>query len=603
MKLFSFSRITQKTKDVFCRFPMAIVSAIIGTGIGIMIINDFGESKQMLFNILMTLTLGFLLFISVQLFSEREVGSKIKKWLLKGGVMVFLMIYYILLPEQITGVFIVRFILFSISFLLSITFAPFVLRNEINGFWQHNKSLFIRFFFTGIYTGVLYLGLVLALASIDNLLGIDIADDTYFELWVFIIGIIATTFFLAGIPLKTEKLQKEKDYPKGIKIFGEYILMPLIAIYFVILYIYSGKILFLKDWPEGMVTYLILVFSFVGIIAYFLLYPIRKDHKLIKWFSKWVYMAIIPLTGVLFWAIKLRIDEYGLTERRYYVVVIGVWLLAMSIYFLFSKKQDIKVLAMSLFLIALLSSFGPWGALDMSAKTQINRLKSVLIKNDILIDGKIVKAKKEISLKDNGQISGALDYLEAMHGFNRIENWFDEDIDEILNNDKYSDCYNSACKIANKIGVEYSSRWERKSEERHKPDKRNYFHFNTNELEVRDISGYNYLVDFSFQKDSFDEFRINDIRYSIGIENKKVTFKNLEENKIINQADIQNEIKLLIEEYKNKNSNNISSENMRFNKNDLDLSLLSIGINKEGDDVEIDFMRGYLLLKDEKISS
>ena len=151
------------------------------------------------------------------------------------------MIYFFLLPKswaEAYGDIILQIILLGLAFFVSITFAPFRIKNEINDFWQFNKILFLRLFFTTFYSGILFIGIILAYASIEQLFEVDIHEKLYLETLVFITGILCTHFFLCGIPKNFKKITKEKKYPKGIKFFSQYILIPLLIIYAIILSVY-----------------------------------------------------------------------------------------------------------------------------------------------------------------------------------------------------------------------------------------------------------------------------------------------------------------------------------------------------------------------------
>ncbi|MBK9634277.1 MAG: DUF4153 domain-containing protein [Bacteroidetes bacterium] len=52
----------------------------------------------------------------------------------------------------------------------------------------------------------------------------------------------------------------ETPYPKDYEFFAQFILMPLVIIYLVILYLYGGKIIFQGHLPIGWVSNLILTF-------------------------------------------------------------------------------------------------------------------------------------------------------------------------------------------------------------------------------------------------------------------------------------------------------------------------------------------------------
>ena len=48
--------------------------------------------------------------------------------------------------------------------------------------------------------------------------------------------------------------------------------------------------------------------------------------------------AILPLIVMMFISIGIRINAYGLTENRYYVVALGIWAFLVMIYFAFGKN-------------------------------------------------------------------------------------------------------------------------------------------------------------------------------------------------------------------------------------------------------------------------
>jgi len=58
--------------------------------------------------------------------------------------------------------------------------------------------------------------------------------------------------FPRGDPEDLQSLDTSTVYPKSLKLFSQYILFPLVLVYFVILYAYLAKILFAWDWPQGL---------------------------------------------------------------------------------------------------------------------------------------------------------------------------------------------------------------------------------------------------------------------------------------------------------------------------------------------------------------
>ena len=430
-KFSSFNFIYKNAAATFMRFPFTLLSAIFGAIVEILVIESDSQLEKAFFEkFVIVALLGLPLFTALAIYAEKKLWVRLKNYLLQAAGAAFLVVYYFSLPEDLDSpeYHLERFVLLSISFHCLAAFIPFLGGNQINGFWQYNKSLFLRFLTAALYSAVLYLGLTIALASLDLLFGVYVSGDNYFELWVLIASIFNTWFFLAGVPKDLETLNSSTNFPKGLKVFTQFVLLPLIALYFVILITYEFKIIFEWNLPKGWVSQLVLWFSVVGIFSLLLLHPLRdkSENRWIKVFSKWYFRALLPLLGMLFVAIFVRISDYGFTEHRYYVMAMAVGLTLVVFYFIFSKVKDIRVIPMVVFAIAILSAFGPWSAFSVSRASQSNRMETILLDNGMLIDGRIVAAEEELPIRTRRDLSSITRYLTDMHGINSLERWFDD---------------------------------------------------------------------------------------------------------------------------------------------------------------------------------
>lgn len=253
----------------------------------------------------------------------------------------------------------------------------------MNEFWGYNKTLFLNFLISALYSAVLFFGLSIALLSIDNLLGFDIKDVRYLQLWFILVGIFNTFFFLARVPKIGEFEPSVTEYPKALKVFVQYVLIPIVTIYILILYSYLVKIIVQWELPTGWVANLVLSFSIAGIFSLLLLHPIKDEAKnnWIRLYSKLYYIGLVPLVVLLFISIGTRISEYGVTINRFYVATLAVWLAGVVLYFILSKSKNIKVIPISLALIALGITFGPLSTFSVSERSQLGRITETLKKN------------------------------------------------------------------------------------------------------------------------------------------------------------------------------------------------------------------------------
>ncbi len=463
MKLPSIRQAYHEALATARRFPVVIFDAALATGAALIIIDHEGPAKPtILFNILLAGILGIPLLTTLVLVAERRGLSRSALLGLQIVGIVMLAGYALTIPTDFTHaplVTLFRFFILAVALHLSASTAPYAAKGEWNGFWHYNKALFLRILTAFLYSLVLYAGLAIALAALDNLFGVYVPGKRYFELWVLITGLFTTWFFLAGIAENLAQLDSLTDYPKSLKILAQYILLPIVLIYLVILYAYLTKIVVAWDWPQGWVSKLILGFSATGMFSLLLLHPImgRAENVWVKKTEQWFYIVLIPLVIMLFLAVWRRIGEYGITEGRYLAMALGVWLGFLIVYHSVSKTKSIKAIPASLCLLAFAVSFGPWGAFSVARQSQIGRLESLTAQAGILVDSKIRPVHEEVPYAQAKQISAVLAYLHEVHGFDGIQGWFAESLKEDTSSSRVA--YKSPEAVAKMMGIEFVSHW------------------------------------------------------------------------------------------------------------------------------------------------
>lgn len=440
MKLPSLQQLYYGFINVIKRFPVQFIFAIAATFCWCYYINisdyrNYSERledlKDQLIKTIAILNLALTLVLALDLISERNQYALKKKWLLRlGGLLIGIVLYFSLDPANYSAD-LYRIFLFAFGFHLLVAFAPFIGQEKLNGFWQFNKALFIRFLTSALYSAVLYAGLAIALVAINGLFNADIKWQTYMTLFAVISAGFNTIFFLAGIPTDFKMLEEDHSYPKGLKIFAQFVLVPLVTIYLAILLVYEVKIAILWELPKGLVSSLILGYAVFGILSLLLVYPVKETagNNWIKLFSRFFYVMMIPLVVLLLLAVWKRVGHYGITESRYILTALALWLAGITIYFLFSKKQNIKVIPISLCIIALLATYGPQSAFSVSKFSQLSRLK------------RIMKSPKKEDVKERPAV---IRYLVYTHGLKTLQSFTKKDLNKIekkiegTNNYRYS---------------------------------------------------------------------------------------------------------------------------------------------------------------------
>jgi hypothetical protein len=434
MKFPSIKNLTDNAVNTFKRFPFESLFALTGTIAATIYINsDEQLSYSFYTKIIMTANLGLLLSLAATLFVESK-GSKKQLLARLITALVAGCILFTFHP-QLRTIDTIRFFLLSLAFHLLVAFAAFTAKGHIQGFWQFNKTLFLRFLASMLYSVVLYLGLAAALSASNFLFSLHIDYKLYGILFAWIAGVFNTIFFLAGVPSNTAKLDEDNSYPKGLKVFTQYVLIPLASVYVIILLAYEAKILILWSLPKGLVSNLILGYAVFGILSILLIYPLRnqEENKWIKTYARSFYFLLIPLLILLFLAVFSRIIPYGITSWRYFLIVLAAWLLFITIYFLLSRKQNIKIIPLSLCVITMLTVYGPQSAISVSQYSQRHKLTGIFKKYGAYNNGKFSSlSKAKLNSKDAEEAISKLNYFVYDNEISGLQPVLDKDISKVI---------------------------------------------------------------------------------------------------------------------------------------------------------------------------
>lgn len=474
------------------RFPLSLLSGAVCAVVAIMAIEEVRDPDQ-LGRLLVTAMLGISLFLAVDLWVERRGRPMAVRAALWAVGVLGMALFYWLWGGWAEPVRVARTMqtMAGLHFLVAVV--PFLARGEIAGFWEFNKRLFFRAILAGVYAGVLFAGLAIALLALDKLFGVPIEDTAYPRLLAVIGFLVMTWLFLAWIPEDLAALERERSYPAGLKVFAQYLLVPIVIGYLVILTAYLVKVLITWDWPSGWIGWLVSSVAAVGIFSLLILHPAAEEDgsRWIRTYWRWFFPALLPAIAMLWLAIYQRVAQYGITENRYFLIVLSVWLAAIAIYYALSGSRNIKLIPLTLCLLAFVTLAGPVGAYRVSERSQVNRLGGLLERNGILVDGRAGTATGTVSADDRREISAVLRYLLSTHGSASIANWFADGLaglDSGRGDARSRLAYERAQAVAARIGVPYMERWAPVGDQEH-------FSYNTEaDSAAIPVAGYDVLL-------------------------------------------------------------------------------------------------------------
>lgn len=250
------------------------------------------------------------------------------------------------------------------------------------------------------------------IASTNFLFNLDLDDKwlSYpFAFTAFVIIPLLCCSFVARTNYKVK-------YNDILQVAVDYILSPALVIYAAILYIYIIRIIFSWELPNGGVAYLVASFMIVALICHLLRLQAEKRH--FEWFYK-AFPAIAAAPLILLWVgVFRRIVEYGLTEARFYLIILSALLTIFTAMLLREKTRRFQLMTLILAISAILFTYIPGiRAKDFGIRSQKARLERAL--PAVLINGKLPEAIDYEAIQADPQLNeawlavdGAYSYLK-----------------------------------------------------------------------------------------------------------------------------------------------------------------------------------------------
>lgn len=595
----SSSEIVQKSLQTFKRFPFVFISSFVATFITIYFIQV--EPKELegiylvLAKIALTAMLGVFVFTAVRLLTNAITQ---RTHLIMILLAFFgLIVYYFILPEHsksFEGIIVFfRHSFLTILFFIAILWTPFLKNNLSNGdYWEYAKQILFSLVMTVIFTIVIVLGVNGALFAVEKLFELSIKGKTYGQIDIFMVGVFSVGYFLSQIPREPLASKQTEHPPRVEKFFTKWVLTPLSGLYFIILYAYTFKVLVTMDWPKGILAWLIVIFSAVAVLTY-LFWTHFATNQTGRW-RKWIWLAVLLQTIMLFAAIGMRISEYSWTESRYMVFILGIWLAGISLYFLLFKNAKIKWIFVSLSLLIAVSQVGPLSAYAVSKIAQTDRLENMIV------NLKKYDNAKKAPLELRYEISDALEYLYGRYGVDGLVQSLPKISTEFKALEVKKRAYKEALRtkmktkeecdttklkkifknkpmyfpkyVTHELGLEFINKWEYDNLKDPKYKNANFYVMTPPYPQHRaiDIKGYDYLVNFygnSYKsiKSKAPVWTLDDVDVNLLYENHLLTIRKADK---FMTFDMKPYAQALVKKYGNKRSELPQKELIMLKEND-----------------------------------
>ena len=502
--------------SVWQRFPLSTLIVIVLSGLWFYAVN-IDESIEWVHRAIVTLIVVFFLATSLALAAEWH------KWRYTPVVTYILPIvfggffYFTTVDLYDASTELVTYIVLTLSgFIAAVFSAPFLIwfitrrEERVSHFYNYFVQIAWVFLMALVVGGSLMALGAIAIASVSALFDIvrnwSELDKLYGNWAVISLSIIAPLYALIQLPWASDYEKSSFEKNRFFSFLVRYVATPFIYIYFLILYAYTAKVLAnFSDWPKGVVSWMVIGFSAFGYLIYIFSRAYEEESALTRIFRRYFPLLVLPQVCMLFYAIYLRIAQYDITMNRYFVVVFGIWLTLISIYYVVSQKRYLSVIPSSLVAIILIISVWPWSVYSFPLARQEARLLRNLETARILQNGNIVPlaSAKDISRELSNDIASGIAYVCDFRHCDIIRELFPVQIAEATRIDeenwkKYNtetwatyewlQKYSIASSVSAAIKVQLSYSYEGIEPK--------YLQFNTNRAWVYplDITGYDQIV-------------------------------------------------------------------------------------------------------------
>jgi len=493
MRLPSIEQASREARDTVVRFPFALLAAGIAAAAMLVMIERTGPDRQYGRIILPALAAIPLLVALATTMERRQTRPPLRLAVSLAAVAVMVPMWFAS-ARWTDIVMVTHYVHLDVAFHLLAATLPFAGFSAGRAFWHYNRILFLRFLLAGLYAAVLFAGLAIALLAIDKLFDLNVDEDWYFRLFVVLAFVFHPWYFLGGVPRDIDALNERGDYPGGLKIFAQFILIPVVTVYLLILSAYLVRVVITRTWPSGWIGYLVSSVAAAGTLALLLVHPVRErtDSRWVDAYGRWFYVLLMPSVAMLLMAIWQRVDQYGITERRYFLAILALWLAAIALFYAVSASRNIRLIPVSLCLVALGTFTGPWSAYSISSASQASRLGAILERTGLLTGGELRTAASPVAFEDRKEISATVRYLVSTHGprsLGRVSRDMAAVADSVARADSLVAAQDEpiARAVMDRLGVEYVNRYEAVPE--------NWLNYYANNVGVAvPVAGYDYVL-------------------------------------------------------------------------------------------------------------
>lgn len=288
--------------------------------------------------------------------------------------------------------------------------------------WMFTNIQIDNFLSAILISLLLFIASWIIYGTIDILFGVDYEKMIECTMIIFCFT-IPSIILISRVPSRKEVDDKSESFSPSKLRSGltKFIILPLTLIYMAILYAYGLKIVFTWQLPNGFICWSVSGLTFFVILVLFQLETLKNEstdlyttlsHRSLPW-------IMLPLLAMMSVAIGYRINQYGITPSRLYMVTFNIWAYAALIYLgLHRRAWRLNQVAISFAVLFLLTSILPGANYTSLSNSYIqNKIKTILASAGVdkypIDRNQLVQAIAKLDVQDRKNVIDKLKYLDS----------------------------------------------------------------------------------------------------------------------------------------------------------------------------------------------
>ncbi|WP_262029151.1 DUF4153 domain-containing protein [Microvirga sp. Mcv34] len=336
------------------RFPFAVLASSLVTAA--LLVPIYGEKRG---DVILALILSF---FTATIMAFASSGQRLWVRALAEGI--GFLIGVSLLFWVKFGDYTIPPLFFAFVCFMSVT-AGMAARQGMSGFWLVNAHLILSLAASLLALGIVLAGGAIVFFAIDSLLGWNSGNlvSTLTTLVAFFAFPLLWLTLVASVTVEPIDVAQDNILLRGIAVLTDALLIPLVLTFGAIIHLYAIRIAFLGELPKGQIGMIVPLYMALGYGTYLLASgPNEQFARLRRLFhGSWLASTLVPL-ALLTLATVIRVRAYGITEERYWLILVIVGAAFLVLSTLIRRPFDIRLVPLTGGVLTLVAAVGPLSA-------------------------------------------------------------------------------------------------------------------------------------------------------------------------------------------------------------------------------------------------